>query len=127
MALRVNMLYHDAEVAERDVVENKRWGIAPSFALGLGDATRLTLSYLYQEEDNVPDYGLPWVAITQNGVTYPTGAYNANPPVEQSNFYGLRDYDFEDLDTQIATVKLDHDFSEARAYREHHALHRQRS
>jgi catecholate siderophore receptor len=112
MALRVNMLYHDAEVAERDVVENKRWGIAPSFALGLGDATRLTLSYLYQEEDNVPDYGLPWVAITQNGVTYPTGAYNANPPVDQSNFYGLKDYDFEDLDTQIATVKLDHDFSE---------------
>lgn len=111
MALRVNLLYHDAEVAERDVVENERWGVAPSFALGLGDATRLTLSYLYQEEDNVPDYGLPWVAITQNGVTYPTGAYNATPPVDQSNFYGLKDYDFEDLDTQIATAKIEHEFS----------------
>ena len=113
MALRVNMLYHDAEVSEREVVETKRWGIAPSFAMALGDATTLTLSYLYQEEDNVPDYGLPWVAITQNGVTYPTGAFDATPPVEQSNFYGLRDYDFEDLDTQVATATFEHSFSNA--------------
>lgn len=112
MALRVNLLYHDAEVAERDVVKNERWGVAPSFALGLGEATLLTLSYLYQEEDNVPDYGLPWVAITHNGVTYPTGAYNATPPVDQSNFYGLKDYDFEDLETQIATAKIEHEFND---------------
>ncbi len=111
MALRLNLLYHDAEVPDRDVVENERFGIAPSFTLGLGAASRLTLSYLYQEEDNVPDYGLPWVAITQGGITYPTGAYNANPPVDQSNFYGLRNYDFEDLTTHIATVKFEHDFN----------------
>lgn len=110
-AFRLNLLYHDADVPERDVVKNERWGIAPSLSLGLGAASRLTMSYLYQEEDNVPDYGLPWVEITQNGVTYPTGAYNANPPVDQSNFYGLKDYDFEDLETHVATVKFEHDFS----------------
>lgn len=110
-ALRLNVMYHNADVPNRDVVENERFGIAPSYTLGLGAATRLTLSYLYQEEDNIPDYGLPWVAITQNGVTYPTGAYNANPPVDQSNFYGLRGYDFEDLKTQSATAKIEHDFS----------------
>ena len=38
MALRVNAMYHDAEVSNRDVVENKRRGIAPSLALGLGDS-----------------------------------------------------------------------------------------
>jgi TonB-dependent siderophore receptor len=111
MAFRLNLMYHDADVPDRDVVENERFGIAPSFTLGLGAASRLTLSYLYQEEDNVPDYGLPWVEITQGGVTYPTGAYNANPRVDQSNFYGLRNYDFEDLTTQVATVKFEHDFS----------------
>ncbi len=110
-AFRLNLLYHDADVPERDVVENKRWGIAPSLTLGLGAASRLTLSYLYQEEDNVPDYGLPWVSIIEDGVTYPTGAYNANPPVDQSNFYGLKNYDFEDLETHVATAKLEHDFS----------------
>ncbi len=110
-AFRLNLLYHDADVPERDVVENKRWGIAPSLTLGLGAASRLTLSYLYQEEDNVPDYGLPWVSIIEDGVTYPTGAYNANPPVDQSNFYGLKNYDFEDLETHVATAKLEHDFN----------------
>jgi catecholate siderophore receptor len=123
MALRLNAMYHDAEVSNRDVVENKRWGIAPSFAMGLGSDTRFTLSYLYVEEDNIPDYGLPWGGnnpVTQttasdpshNG-SFPTGAYNATPRVDQSNFYGLKDYDFEDVDTQIATAQVEHDFSEA--------------
>ncbi len=109
-AFRLNLLYHSSDVPGRDVVENERWGIAPSFTLGLGAASRLTLSYLYQEEDNIPDYGLPWGEFTQGGVTYPTGAYRANPPVDQSNFYGLKNYDFEDLETHVATVKLEHDF-----------------
>jgi catecholate siderophore receptor len=112
-ALRLNAMYHDAGVSNRDVVENKRWGIAPSFALGLGGPTRLTLSYLYMDEDNVPDYGLPWGSVTQGGVTYPTGAYNTRPAVDQSNFYGLVGYDFEDVESQVATAQLEHDFNEA--------------
>lgn len=112
MAFRLNAMYHDAEVSNRDVVENKRWGIAPSFALGLGTATRFTASALYVEEDNVPDYGLPWGSTVQNGVTYPTGAYNATPAVDQSNFYGLKNYDFEDIETKSGTLQLEHDFSD---------------
>lgn len=119
MALRLNAMYHDAGVSNRDVVENKRWGFAPSFAAGLGTATRFTLSYLHVDEDNVPDYGLPWGMTTQttasdpthNG-TFPTGAFAANPPVRQSNFYGLKDYDFEDVVSKIGTAQLEHDFSE---------------
>ena len=121
MALRLNAMYHDADVSNRDVVTNERWGIAPSFALGLGTNTRFTLGYLYVEEDNVPDYGLPWggnTPVTQttatnpahNGV-FPTGAYRSG--VDQSSFYGLKDYDFEDIVTQSATAKLEHDFSDA--------------
>ncbi|MFC4308400.1 TonB-dependent receptor [Steroidobacter flavus] len=112
MAFRLNAMYHDAEVSNRDVVENKRWGIAPSFALGLGTATRFAASALYVEEDNVPDYGLPWGSTTQNGVTYPTGAYDTTPPVDQSNFYGLKHYDFEDIETKSGTLQLEHDFSD---------------
>ena len=111
MAFRLNALYHDAEVSNRDVVENKRWGIAPSFALGLGTATRFTASALYVEEDNVPDYGLPWGTVTQNGVSYPTGAYEATPAVDQSNFYGLKNYDYEDVTIKSGTLQLEHDFS----------------
>lgn len=121
MALRLNGVYHDGEVANRDVVENKRWGIAPSFAIGLNSQTRFTLSYLYLEEDNVPDYGLPWgtTPLVQTTATDPahngtfvTGAYDAHPSVSQSNFYGLKDYDFEDVETSVATAQLDHALSE---------------
>lgn len=112
MALRLNAVYHDAEVSNRDVVENKRWGIAPSFALGLGTATRFTASALYVDEDNVPDYGLPWGSTVQGGVTYPTGAYEATPAVDQSNFYGLKNYDFEDVETKSGTLQLEHDFKD---------------
>lgn len=113
MALRLNAMYHDAEVSNRDVVETQRWGIAPSFALGLGTATRFTASALYVDEDNVPDYGLPWGSTTQAGVTYPTGAYHTTPAVDQSNFYGLKNYDFEDIETKSGTLQLEHDFNEA--------------
>jgi catecholate siderophore receptor len=112
-SLRLNAMYYDTDVADRDVVKNERWGVAPSFALGLDGPTRLTLSYLYLEEDNVPDYGLPWGSYTQNGITYPTGAFNANPPVDQSIFYGLKDYDFEDIESQVGTVQFEHDFNDA--------------
>ncbi|MBL8268973.1 TonB-dependent receptor [Steroidobacter sp.] len=113
MAFRLNAMYHDAEVSNRDVVENQRWGIAPSFALGLGTSTRFTASALYVDEDNVPDYGLPWGSTTQAGVTYPTGAYHAMPAVDQSNFYGLKNYDFEDIETKSGTLQLEHDFNDA--------------
>lgn len=113
MAFRLNAMVHDAEVSNRDVVENKRWGIAPSFALGLGTATRFTASALYVDEDNVPDYGLPWGSLTVAGVDYPTGAYEATPPVKQSNFYGLKNYDYEDIETKSGTLQLEHDFTES--------------
>lgn len=119
MAFRLNAMVHDAEVSNRDVVESKRWGIAPSFALGLGTATRFTASAFYVDEDNVPDYGLPWGTTTQttaadpshNG-TFPTGAYEARPAVDQSIFFGLKDYDYEDIETKAGTLQLEHDFNE---------------
>jgi catecholate siderophore receptor len=121
LSLRLNAMYHDAEVSNRDVVENKRWGFAPSIALGITDDTRLTLSYLFVDEDNVPDYGLPWLSVTQdtasdpshNG-TFPTGAYDT---ADQSIFYGLRDYDYEDTETHIATAQLEHTFNDTLSLR----------
>lgn len=99
LALRLNAMYHDAEVSNRDVVENKRWGFAPSLAVNVSPATRLAVGLLYLEEDNVPDYGLPWSAHT-------AGA-------DQSIFYGLKNYDFEDIESKSATVQLDHTFNES--------------
>lgn len=106
-ALRVNAVYQEAEYPGRDVVESKRWAVNPVLAFGLGTSAKLTLGYLYMRQDNVPDYGLPWGIYPG----FPTGAYNANPAVPQSQFYGLKNYDFEVVEQNIATAQVDLVFS----------------
>ena len=106
-AIRLNLMWTDAGVPGRDVVENRSWGFAPSLAFGLGQPTQVTLKYQHLAQDNVPDYGLPWGA----SAGFPTGAFQATPPVDQSSFYGLRDYDFENIRNEGATVDVSHRFA----------------
>lgn len=103
-ALRVNAMWQEADYAGRDVVTGKRYAVNPVLAFGLGTDARLTLGYLYMRQDNVPDYGLPWGVYPG----FPTGAYNANPPVPQSQFYGLKNYDFEVVEQSVATAQFDY-------------------
>jgi catecholate siderophore receptor len=108
--VRLNAIWQDAGVPGRDVVENKSWAVAPSLALGLGTATCATISYLHLEQDNIPDYGLPWVPAT--GTPTALSAYvNQAAPVEFSNFYGLKKRDYEKIDNDISTLQLEHDLN----------------
>jgi catecholate siderophore receptor len=91
-SLRVNAMWTDSGYAGRDVVENESWAVAPSLALGLGTGLRATFTYQHLEQDNVPDYGLPWAA------------FDAQPRVDQSNFYGLRQYDYENIENNVGTA-----------------------
>ena len=96
-AFRINAMAHRSEVAGRDGGESRRYGVAPSLALGLGSPTRVTLSYLHLRADGIPDYGLPW--------------FNGSPaPVPRENYYGFRD-DHLDTDADIVTARIEHDYS----------------
>ncbi len=109
-AFRLNFLAHDSGVAGRDVVNNQRWGVAPSLAFGLGTPTRLTFSYFKLKQDNISDYGIPWVPATNNVLV----AYRDRPaPVPRNTFYGLEDRDHEKLNSDLATIKLEHDFGDS--------------
>lgn len=99
IAARLNLMKHDSEVPDRDGAAADRFGIAPSLSLELGDATQLTLSYMKQSSDNVPDYGLPWLA-------------GRPADVERSNYYGFAD-DFVNTDAGISTVQLNHELTAA--------------
>lgn len=111
-AVRLNLMYQDADTPGRDHVGMKRWGVAPSIALGLGTSTRAILSYLRLEQENVPDYGIPFV---------PAAVAAANPqllaerpaPVDYSNYYGLLARDYEDTLTNVVTFAVEHDLSDA--------------
>lgn len=106
-AIRVNVMATDSGVPRRDVVENRSWGVAPSVAFGLTTATRTTLSFQHLGQDNIPDYGLPWVPAAN----VPLAAYaNGQSPAPVSNFYGLRARDFEKIDHNVGTAQIEHDF-----------------
>ena len=100
-AMRLNLMAHENDVPGRDYVDRQRWGIAPSLLLGLSDSTRLTLSYLHQNDDNMPDYGVP--------------AFDGKrlAGVDRDAFFGWKNIDKEEIQTDAFTVKFEHDFSDS--------------
>jgi catecholate siderophore receptor len=114
-AVRLNAMWTDTGVPGRDLVESERWGIAPSIAVGLGSSTRAALSYFHLGQDNLPEYGIPWVPVNTNPEL---AAYaGGRPPVDQSNFYGLTTRDYEKTNTNLGTLQVDHDFGGAMTLR----------
>jgi catecholate siderophore receptor len=110
-AFRLNLLGHESGVADRNIVENKRWGIAPSLATGIGTRTRFTFSYYHLQQRNISDYGIPWVPA--NNTAPELIAYRDKPaPVPRDTFYGFRDRDVEKMGTDLGTVTFEHDFSD---------------
>jgi catecholate siderophore receptor len=97
-AIRVDGMVERSEVTDRDNVLNRRWGFAPSIALGINEPDSLTVSYLHQQENNRPDVGIPFV----NG---------APAPVPSNLDYGLLS-DYFKTDIDVATVRARHEFNE---------------
>jgi catecholate siderophore receptor len=95
-AFRLNVMGDEGDVAGRDVAENRRFGIAPSLAWGLGTDTRFTLSYFHQNADDQPDYGIPWL-------------FNGPAPVDRTNYYGFKDGNYLRTYDDIGTAKAEHD------------------
>jgi catecholate siderophore receptor len=98
-AARITLMDQANGVVERDQVRYHRYGVAPTLSLGLETATRLTLSYYKEEENNLPDYGIPFI----DGVP---------AHVERSNYYSLANYDRTRTNTNIGTIRFEHDFAD---------------
>lgn len=104
-AFRLNAVAHRSQVEDRDGGLAQRWGLAPSFAFGLGEPTTFTFSYLHQEEDNRPDYGVPWIPGRIDNPGLPA-------PVERSNYYGFTN-DYFDTNVDVGTARLTHRLNSA--------------
>ncbi|GGP00836.1 TonB-dependent receptor [Stakelama pacifica] len=90
LAARVVAMYHNADVAGRDAVFDKRWGVAPSITYGVGTPITATFAYYHYETDAMPDYGIP---LTSRGQL--SGDRREPADVDHDNFYGLKDRDFQ--------------------------------
>jgi catecholate siderophore receptor len=96
-AFRLNLMGDMNNVAGRDIAENRRFGVAPSLALGLGTSTRWSFNYFHQTADDNPDYGIPWL-------------FNGPAPVNRENYYGLQQGNYLRTYDDIGTAKIEHDF-----------------
>lgn len=113
-AFRINLMGDRNEVNGRDGVENKRWGVAPSLTFGLGSDTTASIGLFHLQQDNVPDYGQPWVPGTNNALST---SRNRTAPVDRGNFYGLLARDYEDTQTDMATATVTHAFNDSLSLR----------
>lgn len=123
VGVRINAMWHDQDVAGRDAIYQKRWGIAPSITIGMDGPTKLTLAYYHLDTDELPDSGIPYFYTIGNAPG--TGTIYSEPlvgtgttiggvtgKVDRSTFYGLKNRDFRDSKTDQATLRFEHDFGD---------------
>ena len=123
VAVRFAGMWHDQDVAGRDAIFQKRWGVAPSFTIGVDGPTRLTVAYYHLDTDELPDSGIPYAYTATNtpnlGYSYSepaigdfTTAGGVTGRVGRGTFYGLKDRDFRDTRTDQATLRVEHEFGD---------------
>jgi catecholate siderophore receptor len=105
MAIRLNAMGQYNSPVDRDYVDFLRFGVAPTFAWGIGTPTLVTASYYYYQEENQPDRGIPTV-------TFP-GQIGGPPDVDPSNYYGLVQQDEESVHLHRGTLTIDHKFNDS--------------
>ena len=92
-ALRMNVMAEYSETADRDYVNNQRWGLFPSITFGMNTDLEVNFNYLHQSEDNLPDLGIPFY-------------FGAPAPVRRQTFYGYADFDYEKTQVDIVTNRV---------------------
>ena len=104
MAGRLNLMYDDGDVPGRDVVESSRWGVAPSFALGLG--------IRHQPHALVPAPRAGQRPGLRPAVEHARRQrHRARSRLQQ--FLWPEDYDYEDIDTDSLTGAPEHEFNDS--------------
>jgi catecholate siderophore receptor len=108
-ALRLNLMQHDANVAGRDSIDVSRWGVAPTFAFGLGTGTRVTVGYYHLDADDMPDYGIPLTKSANRS------KYHVDKPanVDMDNFYGISSRNYKKSTSDAGTFKIEHDINDS--------------
>ena len=102
-AVRINAMYTNTGVVDRDLVYSHRWGIAPSVAIGIGENTTASLSWLHMHTNARQDYGLPVAVPTTSIYAYPISELG----VPRNTFLGMRT-DKDNNDADLITAKISH-------------------
>ena len=95
------------DIAGRDHIEQNRYGVSPSLLWKPTERTKVTLAYIYQHDNNVPDYGIPFLSPAW-------GLPRSPAPVNRGNWYGILSGplpDTERVDAHVGTAKIEHELN----------------
>jgi len=98
-ALRINVMGQRNLQDGRPFARTQRFGVAPAIAWGLGTDTVISLKILHQQEDNIPDYGVPFL-------------FDKPAPVPRDAFYGLPSDDRFKTEVDVVTGRIEHKFND---------------
>ncbi|EIZ80945.1 iron complex outermembrane receptor protein [Novosphingobium sp. Rr 2-17] len=104
IAFRLNGMWHRNDVPGRDVEFAHRWGVAPAVTIGVDGPTKMTIQYLHQEDNNIPQYGVPYVDGIVEGA-------------DRSSYYGYRNIDRQKINLDQLTSIFEHEFSDTLSIR----------
>jgi catecholate siderophore receptor len=104
-AVRLNLMWNDNKVVDRDLIHNKKWGAAISAGFGLGTDTQLLLNYVHQHWKGRPDYGIIIQAPPGSIIGRPVSEFGVG--VERSTFTGYAN-DLDRGDADIFTARFKH-------------------
>lgn len=119
VGVRLAAMWHDQDVAGRDAIWSKRWGVAPSIKIGLEGPTSLTIGYYHLETDELPDSGIPYLYTAANA---PAGVTSSSPAEDfttiggvavnrpRGAYYGLEERDFRKTNVDNFTIRAQHEF-----------------
>jgi catecholate siderophore receptor len=110
--LRINALATDGGDPFGNGIETSQTlAIAPSVYHEFSDKTTMTVDALFMKQDNIPSLGMPYVS---NEAAEQLGLKAG--PLDSSlwdEFYGHAKRDFEEVNINVATVVLEHQFSDS--------------
>ncbi|QOF94897.1 TonB-dependent receptor [Novacetimonas hansenii] len=101
IAFRLTGMGNENNVVGRDYIYSHRWGIAPSIAFGLGKKVSFILEYFHQNDNRIPDYGVPVVYKPGQAIGRPVTEYG----VRRTNWYGTT-YDQDNTSDDMITGRL---------------------
>jgi len=105
IAFRLNAMVHRNDVPGRDFEKYERWGLAPAITFGIEGPTSLTLAFHHQDDRNVPVYGVPYFRSQIHD--------GALEEASDSDYFGYRNLDRQDILIDRLTATFTHDFSDA--------------
>lgn len=107
LAVRVDGLYQDANVAGRNFVTDDRWGTLAAIKWTPTDAFKVTANYVHTDLDGLPDFGVPYNRTLRAPVT--------DLNVSRNTYYGFVNRDFQkakqDFGTVIAEARITPDIT----------------